>query len=172
MIATASERNWPLVKSLGAEELFDYKDQQCAKKIREYTNDQLTLAFDCISEGMSPTICEQSISSKGGTITYLLRSAFDIQSRTDVERKHTSGYAVFGEAFDKLGEHVPAKPEHYEHTKMFWPLTEKLISDGQLKPHPIEVGKEGLEGVLEGLQKSREGKVSGVKLVHRISARS
>ena len=166
VITTASERNWPLLRSLGAEGVFDYKDPLCAKKIRDYTSDRLTLALDCISELDSPKICEEAISSQGGIITYLLGSAQ--HSRKDVEKKHTSGYTVFGEAFDKLGSHVPAKPEDFEHAKMFWQLSEDLLRDGKLKPHPIEVGEKGLVGVFDGLQRMRDGKVSGVKLVYRI----
>ncbi|KAF2481971.1 putative zinc-binding oxidoreductase ToxD [Neohortaea acidophila] len=166
VVATASERNWPLLKSLGASEVFDYKDPDCGKKIREYTNDSLTLALDCISEGDSAQICEQAVSSRGGAITYLLRSA--PHSRKDVVKKHTSGYTVFGEAFDKLGEHVPAKPQDFEHCKKFWQLTEELVAEGRLKPHPMKVGGEGLVGVFDGMQQAREGKVSGVKLVYRV----
>lgn len=91
VIATASKHNWQLLESLGVEKTFDYKDPECGKLIRSYTNDKLKLALDCRSEGNSPTICEQAISSEGGTITYLLRSAHQIQTREDVVRKHTSG---------------------------------------------------------------------------------
>lgn len=91
MVATASERNWPLLKSLGAEATFDYKDPNCSRLVREYTDDNLKLALDCISEGDSPRICEQAISTSGGTITYLLKSAHELQSRTDIAKKHTSG---------------------------------------------------------------------------------
>lgn len=168
VVTTASERNWSLLKSLGAEERFDYKDPDCAKKIRDYTDDSLRVALDCISEGESPRICEQAISSKGGTITYLLKSAHDLQTRTDVEKKHTSGYQVFGESFDKLGEHIPANPEHFEHTKKFWSLTEKLVHEGKIKPHPVKVGKDGLVGVFDGLQQGRDGKISGTKLIYRV----
>ena len=156
------------MKSLGAEEVFDYKDPECSKKIREYTNDELTLALDCISEGDSAKICEEAISSKGGTITYLLKSAWDNQTREDVEKKHTSGYTVFGESFDKLGDHIPAKPDDFEHTKMFWELTEKFVHEGKLKHHPVRVEKDGLVGVFDGLQQGRDGKISGEKLVYRI----
>ena len=91
VIATASPRNFSLLKSLGAEEVFDYNDPECAKKIRDYTNDDLTLVLDCIAEGNSPKICEEAISSKGGEISYLL---FAKHSRTDVKNKHTLGYTV------------------------------------------------------------------------------
>ena len=75
---------------------------------------------------------------------------------------------VFGESFDKLGEHVPAKPEDYAFTKSFWQITQGLLATGELKPHPIRLGEEGLVGVFEGMQQSRLGKVSGEKLVYRV----
>lgn len=83
-------------------------------------------------------------------------------------KKHTSGYTVFGEAFDKLGEHVPAKPEDFEHCKKFWRLAEELFRSGQLRAPPVRVGKDGLVGVFDGMQQSRDGKVSGEKLVYRV----
>ncbi|KAK3718373.1 hypothetical protein LTR37_005186 [Vermiconidia calcicola] len=168
VIATASKHNEPLLKSLGADEVFDYKEPDCARRIRDYTNDQCALAFDCISEGNSPIICEEAISSKGGTITYLLKSAMESNTRVDVKKKHTSGYTAFGEAFDKLGAHVPAKPEDFEHVKGFWRLTERLLAEGRLRPAPVRVGREGLVGVFGGLQEMREGMVSGAKIVYKV----
>jgi NADPH:quinone reductase-like Zn-dependent oxidoreductase len=84
VITTCSPRNFPFVKALGAAEAFDYNDPDCAKKIREYTNDKLTRVFDCISEGESPRISSEAISSKGGQVSYLLDTKHD---RTDVENK-------------------------------------------------------------------------------------
>ena len=46
-------------------------------------------------------------------------------------------------------------------------MTEELVASGQLRPHPIEVG-DGFGGVFDGMQRGREGKISGVKLVYRI----
>lgn len=48
-------------------------------------------------------------------------------------------------------------------------MAEKLFAQGKLKPHPQMVGDGGLKGVFDGLQKMREGKVSGQKLVYRVS---
>lgn len=84
VVTTCSPRNFPFVKALGAAEAFDYNDPDCAKKIREFTGDKLTRAFDCISEGASPNICANSISSQGGQVLYLLPTKHD---RTDVENK-------------------------------------------------------------------------------------
>jgi len=47
-------------------------------------------------------------------------------------------------------------------------LTEKLIWEGKILPHPTTVGSGGLNGVLNGLQQMRENKVRGTKLVYRI----
>lgn len=169
VVATSSQHNWPLLKSLGAEQCFDYKDPDCSKQIREYTKDQLTLVMDCIAEGSSPKICEEAVSSKGGAISYLLGPKHD---RTDVENKKTLGYTIMGEAFDKFGHHFPASSEDFEHAKMFWALSEKLITAGQITAHPPKVGKDGLQGVFDGLQQFREGKISGVKLVYRVEETS
>lgn len=64
---------------------------------------------------------------------------------------------------------VPAKPQDFEFGKMFWDLATKLISSQQITVHPTKVGSGGFEGVLDGLNQLKEGKVSGVKLVYRIA---
>ena len=50
----------------------------------------------------------------------------------------------------------------------FWEISSKLIASAQLAVHPPKVGKDGLQGVLDGMEKLREGKVPGVKLVYRV----
>jgi NADPH:quinone reductase-like Zn-dependent oxidoreductase len=69
VITTCSPRNIPFVKALGA---------------AEAVVDKLTRVFDCISEGDSPKISSEAISSKGGQVSYLLAPKHD---RTDVENK-------------------------------------------------------------------------------------
>ncbi|KAF2720107.1 GroES-like protein [Polychaeton citri CBS 116435] len=165
VITTCSPRNASLVKSLGAEESFDYNDPECGAKIREYTKDSLTHAFDCISEGNSIKICEEAISSKGGKISTLLPIK---GSREDVEIQMTLAYTITGEAFDFGGHAFPEKPEDFEFAKLFWDLSTKLITSKQIKVHSPKVSKDGLKGVVDGLQQLKEGKVSGVKLVYRV----
>ena len=50
----------------------------------------------------------------------------------------------------------------------FWEISSKLIASAQLAVHPPKVGKDGLEGVLDGMEQLRQGKVTGVKLVYRV----
>ncbi|TKA27003.1 hypothetical protein B0A50_05194 [Salinomyces thailandicus] len=165
VITTCSERNFPFVKSLGASAAFDYKDPDCAKKIREHTQDKLAHVFDCISEGASPQICSEAIGSAGGTVSYLLPAKHE---RSDVQNKHTLGYTIVGEAFKFGPKEYPPMPQDREFGAQFWELSAKLIASKQVSVHPPQVGKEGLKGVFEGLQMLREGKVSGTKLVYRV----
>lgn len=165
VIAICSPHNWDLVKSLGADATFDYKDPECSAKIREHTKDNLKHAFDCISEGSSPDICANAISSKGGVISYLLPAK---SSREDVVDQSTLGYTVVGEAFTFAGNPIPAKPEDFEFGKMWWSLAEKLFGEGKVKAHPKELRSGGLEGIFGGMDDMRSGKVSGKKLVYKI----
>lgn len=69
------------------------------------------------------------------------------------------------------GKEMPAKPEDFEFAKRQWGFTEKLLAGGEagmkLKMMPT-VKEGGLEGVFEGLEALRQGKVSAQKLVYRI----
>lgn len=56
VLATCSEKNFEAVKALGADELFDYKDEKCGEKIKGATGGKLMYAFDCVSEGNSKDV--------------------------------------------------------------------------------------------------------------------
>merc|ERR1712029_1151278 len=105
----------------------------------------------------SPKICSEAIGSQGGTVSYLLPAKHD---RTDVQNRHTLAYTMIGEGF-KFGP--------MDFGEKFWDISGKLITSKQISVHPPKVGKGGLEGVFNGLQQLREGKVSGVKLVYRVA---
>lgn len=169
VITTCSEHNFGFVKSLGASAAFSYKDADVAKKIREHTQDKLEKAFDCISEGDSPKICSEAISSKGGKVSYLLPAEHD---RKDVENARTLAYTVTGEGFKFGPADVPANPEDFEFAKKFWSLAADLLAEKKLEVHPPKVGKGGLQGVFDGLQQLREQKVSGTKLVYHVEETS
>lgn len=163
VIATASPRNFDLVRSLGADEVFDYKDPECGAKIREATNDSLRLVFDTISEGAAPAICCAALSSKGGHYSCLI-PVKDFP-RNDVKYTETLAYTALGE---KFSDAYPANQTDYEFGVKFWRLSEDLINNGKIKAHPTEVRPGGLSAVLQGLQDLKDGKVSGIKLVFKI----
>jgi hypothetical protein len=49
-----------------------------------------------------------------------------------------------------------------------WKMALRLIDEGKLKTPPVET-KEGFEGVLEGIKDLQAGKVSGTKIVSRLT---
>ena len=164
VITTCSPRNFPLVKRLGADKAFDYKDPACSSKIREYTADKLKHAMDTISIEASAKTCADALSTAGGIYSAL--EPID-SPRKDIESKSTLAYTATGEALSDYGR--PASMEDFEFSVMFWKLAGKLLEQGKLKVHPPSLRPNGLRGVLEGLQEMREGKVSGEKLVYKIA---
>lgn len=84
--------------------------------------------------------------------------------------QYSLAYTVTGEGFSfRGGAEFPPKPEDFEFGKKFWGLTEKLLADGSIKVHPLDVRQGGLDGISSGLADLREGRVSGKKLVYNIA---
>lgn len=64
------------------------------------------------------------------------------------------------------------QPDDYKIASEFAGVAERLYAEGKLRAHPPKVGSPGLEGVLEGIQTLKEGKVSAAKLVYRVDGGS
>lgn len=169
VITTCSPHNFSYVKSLGATDAFDYNSPTVSQEIKDFTNDSLTLAFDCISEGDSPKITVSAFSPEGGIYSTLLPVPEDqVKSINDkVKNQHTLAYTVVGESFKFGPNEVPAKPEDAKFAEEFWELSRRLLADGKVKAHKPSVDKygKGLEGAVKGMQALKERKVSGEKLV-------
>ncbi|KAJ5584599.1 Polyketide synthase enoylreductase [Penicillium hispanicum] len=162
---TCSPHNFDLVRGLGADVVFDYKDPQSASEIRKATNDNLKLVLDCISRPSSTEFCDNAISTEGGEYSILSPAKSE---RPDVNSRITIAYTVIGEAFRIADFEVPVKPEDSAHGEMFIAIAEALLAQGKIKVHPPKVGGDGLQGVLEGLQLLKAGKVSGEKLIYNV----
>jgi Zinc-binding dehydrogenase len=66
VIATASERNFDLVRSFGADVVVDYRDPaKAAKQIREAAPGPIEHALDCVSTGTSFELVAASLDGKG-----------------------------------------------------------------------------------------------------------
>ncbi|TVY85435.1 Protein TOXD [Lachnellula suecica] len=167
VITTCSPKNNDLVRSLGADEVFDYKDPECAAKIRKLTGDKLKYAWDTVGDG-SEVICDEALSSDSSICHYASVSITTKVPRKDVKSSLVLMYTMFGKSFSKATTEFPASKEDYEFGKTWMALTEKLVAEGKLKPHPKRVGSGGLEGALKGMEEMKAGKISGEKLVYRI----
>lgn len=166
VITTCSPRNFDLVRSLGADAVYDYKDAQAAAEIRKATNDNLKLVFDCISLESSAAFCDNAISTTGGEYSALLNVKIE---RANVNDRFTLAYSILGEAFNFGETPFPAIPDDRAHGEKFLAVAQPLLDQGKIKVHPPKVGKDGLKGVIEGLQLLKTDKVSGEKLVYNVS---
>ena len=72
VITTASEKNWDLVKSLGAEAVFDYKDPEVVGKIADWVKNAgygpLKNALDSASNPDSIAKCADLVGGEGRVI--------------------------------------------------------------------------------------------------------
>jgi len=169
---TCSPRNFDYVKSIGADHVYDYNSPDVGAKIRKASGNKIFYAWDAIAEGNSAQISSDALSSdskspsgKKPQYSNILRAK---SPREDVETHTTIMYTSFGEDYTKRGNTTPAKPEDFEFMKKFVSVAQKLIDDGKIKPHSIDLRSKGIDGILDGLEDMKNGKVSGKKLVYKL----
>ncbi|KAH5645252.1 hypothetical protein HBI51_112990 [Parastagonospora nodorum] len=166
VLATCSPRNFGLVKSRGADMVFDYNSPSAIQDIKTATDDQLGLILDCVGESNSPSFCYEAMGKSGGKYSTLL---FPVDCpRKDIVVSMVFAYTAYGEAFTKFGHDSPAKFEDYLYASKFFDICEVLLAEGKLKPHPSARRPNGLDGVVDGLLELRQGRVSGTKLVYSV----
>ncbi|KAL7910356.1 enoyl reductase [Trichoderma velutinum] len=169
-IATCSPKSAELAKSYGAEEVFDYRDKECATKIRTYTKNNLKYALDCITTVESTRVCFNAIGRAGGQYVSLDPFAEHVATRKSVRTDWVLGPAIFG---DGSTWPAPYGRESNADIRQFgaklWRLAQKLVDEGKLRNHPLRVLEGGWDSVIEGLDLVRSGKVSGEKIIVRVS---
>lgn len=99
VITTASPKNHTLLKSLGADVVFDYRDPNVSSKILKYTRGGLKHSVDCISEGDTPKQVVNSFGEGGGYVAAVL----PVQSpREDVKMEFSLVYTFLGKVCHRL----------------------------------------------------------------------
>lgn len=166
VVTTCSLRHEKWLRGLGADYVFDYKSSTCAADILRATNGRVAYVLDTIATIDTAQICCDAMGPQGGIYTSL--GPVSELPRADIVNKNTVSFTAIGEAFQMGDQSIPANPADYEFASKFTTLAQELVSQGDLKVHPVSLQSGGLEGVLEGLKKLREGSVSGVKLVYTI----
>lgn len=99
VIATASPKNHELLKSLGADAVFDYRDPEVSNKIRQFSGNKLAHAVDTIAEGDTTALTTASFGSEGGYAALLLPAK---SSREDVKAEFSLVYTLFGKVHFSL----------------------------------------------------------------------
>ena len=70
--------------------MFDYRDPDVVRKIREATGDSVRRAFDAISEEGSQRVVAAAVGREGGKVVLLIKQGAGVTERTDVEFKRAS----------------------------------------------------------------------------------
>lgn len=167
VVTTASPHSFDLVKRYGADAVFNYREPTVGKQILEQ-HPNISLAVDCFSEGKSTEVCDEVIGESGGKVITLLPTTKPKTPR--IEHEMIMVYTLLGHAFQWLppvGPKFPANPSDRKALVRFYENLPRFTK--VLKPLPTTIEAGGWDAILPALQKLREGKVSGSKLVVEVS---
>lgn len=169
VVTTCSARNFEKVKNLGADAVVDYSkgEGECVRGIKEAAGENLKFAMDCVSNDSSAKICAGALTKEKGVAKYRCLLPLEFP-RDDVDFAFTLGYSAVGEEYTFFGQKIVPTEGNWKFSREWWALAEELLAEGKLTPAPYRNGEGGLEGVLEGLDDLRNGRVSGEKLVYRV----
>lgn len=165
VITTCSPHSNDLVKSYGADEIYNYKDKSSVQKIKT-THPDLALAFDGFGGEGSNDFCCNVVANKSGKVVSLDPTAKSTVKNVKLETMIM--YTVFGRAFQlvpPIGPKFPVKAEDRAGLARLYSMLPELVGDRRLKAPPIKFGGTGFDKIEEGLELLRSGKVSGQKLV-------
>lgn len=155
------------MKSLGAVEVFDYKDPECGKKINEYTKNKLRYAWDCVTSEETAQICADALTTESGArYGCILSVKFP---RDDVKYTDTLAYTGVGDDFEKFGKQMHNNEKHGEFQLKWWEIARTLLAAGRVKTHPITLKPNGLQGAIDGMEAMKAGNYNAEKLVVRVS---
>lgn len=166
-VATCSPHNFELVRSRGAGAVFDYAAEDVAAAIREHTGGRLRYALDCIGDAESVACCYGAIQRAGGRYAALEHVDEELlRRRRAVKASFVMAPEAYGDEVKLPGAYGrPARAEKRQLAVRFFAIFQKLLDEGKLETHPVEMLQSGLEGVIKGLSMLKTGAVSGKKLV-------
>jgi len=164
-VATAaSPRNHELVKSYGADVVFDYRDPDMIQKLKAATSDKIHIALDTISEKETQFMTMKALAEDApGKLLVILPPVEGISDvRKDVEVGFTIIFAAYGFEFRSFGLNDGDRRE----LSAFLQKVPGLVKDRKIKPPPIKKFEGGLEKVCsDGYKYFTDGKVSAERVV-------
>ncbi|ORX37329.1 hypothetical protein BD324DRAFT_441385 [Kockovaella imperatae] len=166
VITTASSKNHELLKSLGADHVFDYKDESVVDKIREAASD-LRYVFDTIGNETSSATASKAVRQEGGSLCTVRPG----KGNTDnVERRVKVTDVLVWTVFLKDHAYKEFKyPASFEDRQLGIELFEHLpswLATGRVKPNAVRLMD--LDSIHDGFQLYRDGKISAEKVVYAV----
>ncbi|OJA19965.1 hypothetical protein AZE42_12053 [Rhizopogon vesiculosus] len=118
--------------------------------ISQVTDSPIKIVYDAIALPDTQQI-GWGLLAENGTLVLTLPA-----SVKENEGKERKAIATFG---------TPHMPQNQELGRNSWAMVEKWLSEGAVQPNKYEVLPSGLEGIIGGLERLKNGQVSGTKLV-------
>ncbi|KZP06130.1 GroES-like protein, partial [Athelia psychrophila] len=153
IIATASPHNAAYLESLGATHVLDrHLDAASLKKeVVSITKLPIDIVYDAISEPNTQKLGYELLADNGTLILTLPSGLGETTGSKIVKSTYGSPFAPGNE---QIGEGLYVNLHGY-------------LESGAIQPNRVEVLPGGLGGIVGGLDRLREGKVSGAKLIVR-----
>lgn len=169
IIAVASKKHESLLKSYGADEVFDYHDADVIEQIKGKFPDLQTVV-DCVStEDTFKQAYKVASDDKPATVVQLsYMTAEHIPEEERKDTKKVEGLSLFmasGKEITFGPMTLPVNPEFRKHMVDYIEFVSAKINAGEIKHIPIKVYKRGLNDVQQMLDDLQSGKISGEKLV-------
>ncbi|KAI8667066.1 PKS-ER domain-containing protein [Fusarium sp. Ph1] len=162
-----SPRHFPLLHSHGAKYIFDYKDPDVIQKIRKALPD-IKYIFDTIGTQSSSVRASRAMGDSGGVLC-TVRPGKEFTEKVTARTKVTS-VLVFTSFLKnhQMGANLfPASEEDHQLASEFYEELPGLLSENKIRPNTPWVIN-GFNGIPEGFQAYRDGKISGYKVVYNL----
>ncbi|OQD63049.1 hypothetical protein PENPOL_c010G01262 [Penicillium polonicum] len=151
-ITTSSPHNFNRLQQLGAQATFDYRSPTCGSDLRDYTDNRLAFAIDCISSTDSMQICYEAIGTAGGRYVSLDPFPLNKHTRRSIRPEWLFSFTMFGHAIDwDAPYNFPARPDDRESAERWYAEIEAILATGELVTHPFQEETGGLSSVIDGI---------------------
>lgn len=166
-IVTCSPANNALCEAYGAAACFDYRSSTCGADIREYTANSLVSVLDTVTDPSTMRMCYEAIGSSGGKYVALEAITPIVKyTRRDVRADWLMAPTITGAPVEIPGAYGrPSTPEHRAFGAELFLLAERLLKEGIIKNHPLEIREGGLASIPTYVNDLRVGNVRAKRQV-------
>ncbi|KAJ5091374.1 hypothetical protein NUU61_006244 [Penicillium alfredii] len=167
VITTCSPRNADLVKSCGANHVFDYSDETVIAKINAVAPN-LQYVFDTIGNTTSSSFASTAFADRMGNLCTVRPGKANTEQVTgNTNVTDVLVWTAFLKDHHYGPFHWPASPEDHALASELFEKLPRWLDQGTLKPnHPKVLS--GLDSVAQGFQEYRGGNVSAYKIVYAV----
>ncbi|KAL3418711.1 alcohol dehydrogenase GroES-like domain-containing protein [Phlyctema vagabunda] len=169
-LAIASSTSSVLAKEYGAVSTFSYTSPTCGDSIKSYTKGALKHALDCITNPESVQCCFTALGRMGARYASLDHPLDEWITRKAVKVDMPLAYVIQGKEVKMDGiYHRAADLKMFDLGVRWTREVQHMLDTGSLKYHPLRELSGKWQGIIQGLEMLRSGRVRGQKLVVRLS---